>query len=1084
MKKILHVIFGVFLIFGNFTFAFSQQKGDTILYNEVKFIVISNNLVPNPGFEDGFSGWTDATTSSATLSSSNFTINQTGGIDNSKFLIGLKNESSTSAGSIGTGWPIENGKKYYFSFYIKYLSTSSSAGTEQWSKVSLTNDKSSGQEPKLLFDGANLNGGGVWTKNDLVFTNSDPSFAFIVARFRWLENRLGFDNFSLQEVEEVVNSSGLEAIINEAKSIYNPDSNGAAELQTAITKAESFLTSLSSAEVQQAVSDLNEACLKYKTQNATPEKPLYLTDFIVNPGFNQNTPEGWKGIGVISYHEVEFYQRTFNMFQKVTGLPAGKYILKAQGFERPKNNDSGSAFRAGTETIFAKFYAKANSFSEKNTPFNSLYKHNFYGTGSLNGYVNSMASAETMLTNSNLYYDTSVTNILLKQGDTLTIGARSDFQQNGYWTLFDNFRLEYIGAYDSNDLVEEITNQITIANGMLDKKMQISASEMLNAAINYAQQTSTFNPPVFNDLSKANDSINGAIENANTSINAYINLQKAIDEGLIFLQTATGTKAQSVQTAVTNGQSVVNELNTTLTAINKAASDIFNLINKKIYIPGWMLGNVIDPNNNWSYTRSKQSKNWIIFWEPGYGEDPSVVPDGGFRINIDGMLNMAEDYYKFYTDSLKFIKSGSSKTDDYKMIIRLRYTRDWEATGSGVDNMIGLLTLTAWSAQAGGHTLAHEVAHCFQYQVHCDNNNQNGWMYGYGANASGGNGWWEQCAQWQAFKIYPGQQFTDNRYANYLKTAHKHILHEAPRYDNYFIQDYMTYKHGMDIIGKLWNKSYLPEDPVETYKRITFTSQSQFNDEMYDRAARFATWDIPALKTAGASYFTARPQPTMKQIDDNYWQIDSTVCIENYGYNVIKLNVPTSPTTLKAFFSGKAGINGFRKLYLTQAGWRYGFVALLNDGTRVYSKMGTSSYTVPNDTLEFKSPANIRNLWLVVSGAPTTHWRHAWDDNDSNDEQWPYQVKFNGTNLLGFMNIPNSVSKDNENLINVYSSDNTLYIKEIPVNSTIKIYSASGSCILDEISSTTDFTKTMNKGIYIVNITSNKGTCSRKIVIK
>lgn len=497
-----------------------------------------------------------------------------------------------------------------------------------------------------------------------------------------------------------------------------------------------------------------------------------------------------------------------------------------------------------------------------------------------------------------------------------------------------------------------------------------------------------------------------------------------------------------------------------------------------------MLGNVIDPNNNWSYTRSKQSKNWIIFWEPGYGEDPSVVPDGGFRINIDGMLNMAEDYYKFYTDSLKFIKSGSSKTDDYKMIIRLRYTRDWEATGSGVDNMIGLLTLTAWSAQAGGHTLAHEVAHCFQYQVHCDNNNQNGWMYGYGANASGGNGWWEQCAQWQAFKIYPGQQFTDNRYANYLKTAHKHILHEAPRYDNYFIQDYMTYKHGMDIIGKLWNKSYLPEDPVETYKRITFTSQSQFNDEMYDRAARFATWDIPALKTAGASYFTARPQPTMKQIDDNYWQIDSTVCIENYGYNVIKLNVPTSPTTLKAFFSGKAGINGFRKLYLTQAGWRYGFVALLNDGTRVYSKMGTSSYTAPNDTLEFKSPANIRNLWLVVSGAPTTHWRHAWDDNDSNDEQWPYQVKFNGTNLLGFMNIPNSVSKDNENLINVYSSDNTLYIKEIPVNSTIKIYSASGSCILDEISSTTDFTKTMNKGIYIVNITSNKGTCSRKIVIK
>ena len=86
----------------------------------------------------------------------------------------------------------------------------------------------------------------------------------------------------------------------------------------------------------------------------------------------------------------------------------------------------------------------------------------------------------------------------------------------------------------------------------------------------------------------------------------------------------------------------------------------------------------------------------------------------------------------FYADSLKFINRGESETDDYKMIIRLRYTRDWEATGSGVDDTIGLLTLTAWSAQAAGHTVAHEVGHCFQYQVHCDNNNQNGWMYGFG----------------------------------------------------------------------------------------------------------------------------------------------------------------------------------------------------------------------------------------------------------------------------------------------------------------------------------------------------------------
>jgi len=61
------------------------------------------------------------------------------------------------------------------------------------------------------------------------------------------------------------------------------------------------------------------------------------------------------------------------------------------------------------------------------------------------------------------------------------------------------------------------------------------------------------------------------------------------------------------------------------------------------------------------------------------------------------------------------------------MIIRLRYSSDWEASGSGVDNTIGLLTLTSWALTSrGGQTIAHEVGHCFQYQVHCDNNNNNG----------------------------------------------------------------------------------------------------------------------------------------------------------------------------------------------------------------------------------------------------------------------------------------------------------------------------------------------------------------------
>lgn len=55
----------------------------------------------------------------------------------------------------------------------------------------------------------------------------------------------------------------------------------------------------------------------------------------------------------------------------------------------------------------------------------------------------------------------------------------------------------------------------------------------------------------------------------------------------------------------------------------------------------------------------------------------------------------------------------------------------------------------------------------------------------------------------------------------------------------------------------------------------------------------------------------------------------------------------------------------------------------------------------PEGSLTFSCPDNCSKLWLVVSGAPQEHWRHEWDDDNTNDEQWPYEVQFVNTNLLG-----------------------------------------------------------------------------------
>ena len=82
---------------------------------------------------------------------------------------------------------------------------------------------------------------------------------------------------------------------------------------------------------------------------------------------------------------------------------------------------------------------------------------------------------------------------------------------------------------------------------------------------------------------------------------------------------------------------------------------------------------------------------------------------------------------------------------------------------------------------------------------------------------------------------------------------------------------------------------------------------------------------------------------------------------------------------------------------IESAGWRYGYVALKKDGTRVYGKL----YSAKSGKATFKTPADCSDLWFVVLGAPTNYWMHAWDDKTDNDEQWPYKVKFNGTNIFG-----------------------------------------------------------------------------------
>jgi len=420
-----------------------------------------------------------------------------------------------------------------------------------------------------------------------------------------------------------------------------------------------------------------------------------------------------------------------------------------------------------------------------------------------------------------------------------------------------------------------------------------------------------------------------------------------------------------------------------------------------VCIPSSIAGlNLNSASSRYCYARSRESDNVAVFWEDGFGSDPSTA-SGDLRVDMTKLLSNAEKAYSMYLDTMEFAVKGSSVTDTCKLMIFLLDTSQWTANGAGEDDRIGCLWVNYAAAKIES-VIAHEMGHCFQYITGCDTDG--GYRYGFGEDGAGGNGFWEQCAQWQAYRVYPEEMFTVYHFDEYIKSNHLHILHENPRYANYFLPEYWTFRHGIKFIGKLWRESRYPEDPVETYKRLNSLSQEQFNDEMHEHAARLTTWDIPDIEQYGEDYIDSRAQVKMGRGADNYWLVDSSVCIENYGYNSIKLNPPPSSRNVTVRFRGKVNEDGYRSVSTEKGGWRFGFVALLENGTRAYSETGAAGMNGsenPEETLTFLCPDNCDKLWLVVSGAPQEHWRHEWDDAAYNDEQWPYEVAFINTNLLG-----------------------------------------------------------------------------------
>ena len=228
----------------------------------------------------------------------------------------------------------------------------------------------------------------------------------------------------------------------------------------------------------------------------TVDHPVDMTSLIVNPRFDNNdVTTGWSGTRLYCYdtHEnAEVYSNTFDVFQKVEGLPKGVYAVGVKAFYIAGGDlaKSYKYFKTNDEAShFAKLYVDVEG-QQRETSICSVYENDRTEPLGCDGEKTltddemgktyyfpyySLAAAERYMHELNCYDN----KVLAMTGGTLTLGVRKSKKIGGDWSVFDDFSLTYYGngadAYQMYlDDVQQANENETIDEGTLYTEMYLN----------------------------------------------------------------------------------------------------------------------------------------------------------------------------------------------------------------------------------------------------------------------------------------------------------------------------------------------------------------------------------------------------------------------------------------------------------------------------------------------------------------------------------------------------------------------------------------------------------------------------------
>jgi hypothetical protein len=220
-----------------------------------------------------------------------------------------------------------------------------------------------------------------------------------------------------------------------------------------LTRSSVNLTSYISTYNIGTTADINTAVVNLKAALTYTDK----TTTISNSGFSSAPTTGWTVSANYGWNNsvLEYWhQDNKSLSQIINGLPAGVYMVKAQGFQRPVGLSTGDRtnYTNGSDILGSKLYVTASSITTF-IPLRSIYSETTCPSGTtVDGlkFPNSTGEARAAF-DANLY-ENELGYVIVDGTGSITLGMNVYYQPNGSvskdgdWNVVDNFRLYYYGV--------------------------------------------------------------------------------------------------------------------------------------------------------------------------------------------------------------------------------------------------------------------------------------------------------------------------------------------------------------------------------------------------------------------------------------------------------------------------------------------------------------------------------------------------------------------------------------------------------------------------------------------------------------